>query len=51
MLEYFNEIVKSWYKVCSELDDRCKVVSGSKRIATAAPNNLFKVDENAVKLD
>jgi hypothetical protein len=28
-----------------------KAVSGRKRIATAAPNDLFKVDEDAVKLD
>ncbi len=37
--------------MCSELDDRYKAVSGCKRIATAAPDDLFKVDEDAVKLD
>ena len=26
-------------------------MSGRKRIATAAPNNLFKLDEDAIKLD
>jgi hypothetical protein len=36
---------------CSELDDRYKAVSGRKRIATAAPDYLFKVDEDAMKLD
>jgi hypothetical protein len=51
MLEYVDEIVGSWDKACSELDDGYKVVSGCKRIATAAPDNLFKVDEDAVKLD
>ena len=35
----------------SEFDEGYKVVSGRKRIATAAPNNLFKFDEDAVKLD
>ena len=51
MLEYVDEIVESWDKACSELDDRYKVVSGHKRIDTAAPDELFKVDEDAVKLD
>ena len=40
-----------WDKACSELDDGYKVVSGCKRIATAAPDDLFKVDEDAVKLE
>ncbi len=51
MLEYVDEIIGSWDKVCSELDDGYKAVSGRKRIANAAPDNLFKVDEDAVKLD
>jgi hypothetical protein len=51
MLKYFDEIIRSWDKACSELNDRYKAVSGRKRIATAAPDDLFKVDEDAVKLD
>jgi hypothetical protein len=51
MLEYVDEIVGSWDKACSELDDGYNVVSGCKRIATAAPKDLFKVGEDAVKLD
>jgi hypothetical protein len=51
MLKYVDEIVGSWDKACSELDDGYKAVSGCKRTATTAPNNLFKVDEDAVKLD
>jgi hypothetical protein len=51
MLEYVDDIVGSWDKACSELDDGYKAVSGRKRIATAAPDNLFKVDEDAVKTD
>ena len=43
MLKYSNKIVESWDKACSELDDGYKVVSGFKRIDTAAPDNLFKV--------
>ncbi len=51
MVEYVDEIVGSWDKACSELDDGYNVMSGCKRIATAAPDHLFKVDEDAVKLD
>jgi hypothetical protein len=51
MLKYVNEIVESSDKACIEIDDRYEVVSGLKRIATAAPGKLFKVDEVEVKLD
>jgi hypothetical protein len=51
MLKYVDEIIGSWDKACSELNDRYKTVSGCKKIATAAPDGLFKVDEDAVKLD
>ncbi len=51
MLEYVDKIIGSWDKACSELNDRYKAVSGRKRIATAALDDLFKVDEDAVKLD
>ena len=51
MLEYIEEIIESWDKACSELEDGYKVVSVQKRIATAAPNDLFKVDEDNVKLE
>ncbi len=51
MLEYVDEIIGSWDKACSELNDGYTAVSGCKRIATEAPDDLFKVDEDAVKLD
>jgi hypothetical protein len=51
MLEYVDEIIGSWDKACSELNDGYKAVSGCKKIATAAPDDLFKVNEDAVKLD
>jgi hypothetical protein len=41
MLEYVDEIIGSWDKACSELNDGYKAVSGCKRIATAAPADLF----------
>jgi hypothetical protein len=51
MLEYIDKIFESWDKACCELKDGYKVVSARKRIATAAPDDLFKVDEDAVKLE
>ena len=51
MFAYIDEIVQAWDKACSELEDGYVVVSGRKRIATAAPDDLFKVDEDAMKLD
>ena len=51
MLKNVDEIIGSWDKACSEFDDGYKAVSGRKRIATAAPNDLFKVDEDTMKLD
>jgi hypothetical protein len=39
MLEYVDEIIRSWDKTCSELNDGYKAVSGRKRIATAAPDD------------
>ncbi len=51
MLKNDDEIIGSWDKACNELDDGYKAVSGRKRIATEAPNDLFKVDEDAIKLD
>lgn len=51
MFAYIDEIVQAWDKACSELEDGYVVVSGRKRIATAAPDDLFKVDGDATKLD
>ena len=48
MIDYVHEIIESWDKACSELDDRYKVVFGRTRFATAAPDDLFKVDEDAI---
>jgi hypothetical protein len=51
MLKYVDEIIGSWDRACCELNDGYKAVSGCKRIATAAPDNLFKVNEDALKLE
>jgi hypothetical protein len=51
MLEYVDEIIESWDKACNELKDGYNTVPVFRRIATAAPDNLFRVDEDAVKLE
>ena len=51
MFEYIDEIVELWDKACSELNDRYKVVSCRRSIITAAHEDLFKVDEDATKID
>ena len=43
MFAYIDEIVQAWDKACSELEDGYVEVSGRKRIATAAPDDLFKL--------
>jgi len=44
-----NEIIKNWDKACEEFNDGFEHVTCT-RIATAAPEDLFKVDEDASKL-
>jgi hypothetical protein len=51
MFDYVDEIVQSFDTACSELEDGYTEVSGRRRIATAAPDDLFKVDGDATKLD
>jgi hypothetical protein len=45
-----DEIIKVWTKACKEFDNGFKFVANCKRIATAAPEDLFKVDKDALKL-
>ncbi len=37
-------------KACKEFDSGFEFVANCKRIATAAPEDLFKVDKDALKL-
>jgi hypothetical protein len=50
MIEYVNEIIASWDKACLDFDDGFKIMNNCKKIATPAPEDLFKVDESGVKL-
>jgi hypothetical protein len=54
MIDYVREVVAAWDKAATSVDDGFTLVQ-SKRTRkgkkTAAPDDLFKVDEDAVKLD
>ncbi len=50
MIEYVNEIISSWDKACLDFGDGFEIFNNRKKIATPAPEDLFKVDESAVKL-
>ena len=51
MIGYIDDVIKEWKGVTSKLNDGFdRVVSKRQRIATAAPNNLFKVKDDQVKL-
>ena len=51
MIGYIYDVIKEWKGVTSKLDNGFKqVVSKRQRIATAAPDNLFKVNVDQVKL-
>ena len=49
MVSYVSKIIKTWDKTCEESDDGFQQVT-RQRIATATPEDLFKVDDDASKL-
>ena len=50
MIGYINDVIKEWKGVTSKLDNGFEQVSRRQRIATAAPDHLFKVNVDQVKL-
>ena len=50
MINYIQDVIKEWEDSTSKLDDGFERVIKHQKIATAAPDNLFKVDEDQVKL-
>ncbi len=50
MIDYIDEIIKVWTKACKEFNNGFEFVANCKRIATAAPEDLFKVDKDSLKL-
>lgn len=51
MLDYVDDVVEAWDKANSEINSNNTMSKSCKRIMTAAPDDLFKVDEVAIKLD
>jgi len=50
MINYIQDVIKEWEDSTSKLDDGFEQVTKRQKIATAAPDDLFKVDEDQVKL-
>ena len=50
MINYIQDVIKEWEDSTSQLDDGFELVIKRQKIATAAPDDLFKVDEDQVKL-
>ncbi len=50
LIDCIDEIIKTWNRACKEFDNGFEFVTNRKRIATAAPEDLFKVDKDALKL-
>ena len=50
MIDYIQDVIKEWEDATSKLDDGFERVIKRQKIATAAPDDLFKVDEDQVKL-
>jgi hypothetical protein len=52
MVDYVKDITSAWEKACNSVDDGFTVVKrGRKGRASAAPDDLFKVNEDSVKLN
>ncbi len=49
MIPYVDEIIGAWDKTCEDSQDDFQQVK-HQRILTAAPDDLFKVDDDASKL-
>jgi hypothetical protein len=49
MIPYVDEIIRAWDKACEDSQDGFQQVK-RQRILTAAPEDLFKVDDDASKL-
>jgi hypothetical protein len=50
MINYIQDIIKEWDDTTSKLDDGFERVIKRQKIATAAPDDLFKINEDQVKL-
>ena len=51
MIDYVDDVINSWDEAVTKFNDGFERVAKRQRIATAAPEDLFKVNDDAVKLD
>jgi hypothetical protein len=51
MIDYVDDAIKAWDEAVTKFNDGFEREVNLQRIATAAPEDLFKVNEDAVKLD
>jgi hypothetical protein len=51
MIDYNNDVIKAWDEAVTKFNNRFERKVKRQRIATAAPEDLFKVNDDAVKLD
>jgi hypothetical protein len=51
MIDYVDDVIKAWDEAVTKFNDGFEREVKRQRIATAAPEDLFKVNEDAVKLD
>jgi hypothetical protein len=51
MIDYVDDAIKLWDEAVSKFNDGFERVAKRQRIVTAAPEDLFKVNDDAVKLD
>ena len=51
MIDYINDVIKAWDDAVTKFNDGFEPVEKRQRIATASPEDLFKINEGVVKLD
>ena len=51
MVDYVDHMIEAWGEATAKLGDGFELVAKRQRIASAAPEDLFKVNDDAVKLD
>ena len=50
MIDYIDDVINTWNEACAKCDEGFELVSKRQKIITAAPDDLFKVDQDAMKL-
>ena len=50
IINYVDDVIKAWEDATTKLDEGFERVAKRQRIATAAPDDLFKVNDDQVKL-